>query len=149
MSSASIRHRRRRVSPGITLTPMLDVIFNLIFFFILATTIRDETFMMDITLPQSQTASQPVPEDFPPTITLDAEGRIQFKGRLMVRDELELELFHLAGKGRQEVLISGDESVAWGRIFEVIDLCESAGLVAVQVHARSLARTATPSNRAE
>ncbi len=128
MRAHAVAHRRRRIRPAINLAPMLDVIFNLIFFFILATTIRNESFVMDINLPESKTADQPLPRDPPPTITLNVQGEMHFKGRTMVREELELELFDLAARGHKEIMIGGDRQVDYGRVHEVIDLCRESGL---------------------
>ena len=128
MSARDQTHRRVRLTPGIALTPMLDVIFNLIFFFILATTIRDETFQMSILLPSSGSAGQSV-EEQAPAITLDPEGRTYFKGRPMVDAELELELNYIAGKGGREIAIRGDRRVDYGRVVEVMDICRRSGIL--------------------
>ncbi len=56
------RNRRRSYTAfgddgDLNLTPLLDVIFNLIFFFVVATTIRTEESFFDITLPEVSEAS--------------------------------------------------------------------------------------------
>jgi biopolymer transport protein ExbD len=131
MKSRVQTRRAGALEPGINLTPMLDMIFNLLFFFVLATNIRDESTRMDIRLPSAASAARETSEEKPLSITVNAEGRVFFKDRPMVKEELELELRHLIQKGRHEVAIRGDERVDYGRVIEVMDWCKLAGMKSV------------------
>jgi len=133
-------HRRRRLQAGVNLTPMLDVIFNLIFFFILATTIREETFEMSIQLPESSTVTAAAGETIP-HVAVSAAGDIFYGDRRVVEEELELEMRALAGEGQRAVLVRGDTAVNLGRVIEVFDICRRAGLVEAQLETRPPAPT--------
>lgn len=128
-------HQRRRsiLAPGISLTPLLDVIFNLLFFFLLATTLRTEEAQTEITLPDSDTAIRADTGQL--AIDLTAEGEIFYQGQLMVAEELELEMLALVQEGETEVLIRGDREVGLGKVYEVMDICRRAGLKAVSLQA--------------
>lgn len=129
--------RRRVLTPGINLTPLLDVIFNLIFFFLLATTLRSEVYETRIKLPKSSSAEKT--EENPNTIRIEADGSIYFAGRLVSEEQLERQLGKLAAGGVEEVAIDGDEAVNFGRVYAVVDICRRAGLSAVSLNAESKA----------
>lgn len=136
MSGPARRPRRRRLlAPGINLTPLLDAILNLTFFFLVATTIRKEEAAVNIALPESQTAAA-VPGAARPSISIDGAGEILYEGRRLEEAELELTLRGLAAKGRTEIDIRGDEQADYGRVFRLMDLCRKAGLKAVNLDAR-------------
>ena len=62
------------VSGGLNLTPLLDIIFNLIFFFILATNIRDREQYMEIQIPSATTAEELAVQQQIPVVALTKEG---------------------------------------------------------------------------
>lgn len=132
----ALRARRRSALPaGVNLTPLLDAMFNLVFFFLLATTLRTEEVQTQVTLPQSARAPEVAPEI--PTVSIDQEGRIFFRGRQVVAEELELELIQLASGGETEIMIRGDQDVGLGRVYEIMDLARRAGLKAVSLQAEA------------
>jgi len=136
MSSKVLSRRRTRMMPGFNLTPMLDMVFYLLFFFILATKMRDESARLDVRLPASATAPAAADRERRPALTLDAQGRVFFKNRPMLHEELALELAHLAGQGVKEIAIRGDERVVYGRVVEVMDWCKQAGMKTVLLDLR-------------
>ena len=135
MSAAAIRairaarppRRRRRLEAGITLTPMLDVIFNLIFFFVLTTTIRQEMTQLPVRLPEAA-SSQAAAATATPTLVLDAEGRLYFDDRYVADSELELLLRDLAAGGGTEIRLRGDKEAQWERVVRVMDICRKVGM---------------------
>jgi biopolymer transport protein ExbD len=129
MSDARTLHKHRRLEPGINLTPMLDMIFNLIFFFILATQLRQQDFEIMVNLPRAGSATERQSEsEPPPVIAVDAGGRLYYKGQAVVEAVLLLELHHLASRGQTRILVRGDAAAPYGRIVEVWDWCRQAGL---------------------
>jgi biopolymer transport protein ExbD len=106
------RHsRRRRIPTGINLTSLLDAIFNLVFFFLLATTLRREEGQARVELPRSETAA--VAEDVRDSIWLDAQGRVFYREREMQDGELARELERMVAAGTRELTIRGDTNVGW------------------------------------
>jgi len=126
--------RRRVLTPGINLTPLLDAIFNLVFFFLLATTIRSEVYETKITLPQSTTAEKA--EEDPNTIRIESDGSIYLRGRLVSEEQLERKLVELYEQGTTEVSIDGDQGASFGRVYSVLDICKRVGLKAFSLNAR-------------
>ncbi|MEN6624869.1 MAG: biopolymer transporter ExbD [Candidatus Sumerlaeia bacterium] len=119
--------RRRKLTPGINLTPMLDIVFNLLFFFVMTTEIRQGATQLQVRLPEASSASKVAPVPVP-TLTLDAQGRIFYESQPVGDAELELVLRGVAQKGGHEVRLRGDETVDLGRAVKVMDLCRKTGL---------------------
>lgn len=125
--------RRRKIPNGINLTSLLDAIFNLVFFFLLVTTLRREEGQARVQLPQSETATA-IPAELM-TISIDASGRIFFADREVQEADLERELERVALGGVREVTIRGDSEVGLGRVYAVMDICRRSGLDAVSLQA--------------
>ena len=126
-------HRRPRQdmlpSGGLNLTPLLDVIFILIFFFLLATQVRDRERFLDLELPQSDTAAERVDEQEVAEIELEPGGGLLLDGQAMTEPELEAELSRRVreeGLLRANVVSSGDE--VYQRIVDVWGICQRAGI---------------------
>lgn len=131
------RHaHRRRMQFGINLTPLLDVIFNLLFFFVLATTLRQEMMEMNVQLPEAA-HGETRRIDKPPAVTLDARGAIVYNDQAMTLETLSLYLYKEAQNGQRSVEIFGDEGVDFGRVIEVMDACKAAGLDEVRWQLRN------------
>jgi biopolymer transport protein ExbD len=130
VSRAPTRARRRRLlQPGINLTPLLDAIFNLIFFFLLVTTLRKEEVAAQVRLPRSESTGQA--GSGAPAIVLDAEGRIYFQGREVIEEELELHLQTLRREGIDEITERSDGEAIVDRLMKLIDICKRVGLDAI------------------
>lgn len=127
MSARAVTLRRRRIlGPGINLTPLLDAIFNLVFFFLLATTLRTEELATEVKLPSSESSTALGEQKV--TVTLLADGTISYEGKVVSVAELEEKVRELAAEGVTEVMIRGDKEAALGAVFTIIDLCKAAGL---------------------
>lgn len=119
--------RRRRLSAGINLTPMLDVVFNLLFFFVMSTEIKSGVGQLSMRLPQASSSSK-APAVTIPTLILDQTGQIYYESRPVADSELELVLRNVAQKGGREVRLRGDERVDLGKAVKIMDLCRKTGL---------------------
>lgn len=131
MSRRSRTSRRRRIATGINLTSLLDAIFNLVFFFLLATTLRQEEGQARVQLPHSETAETVTLDR--KAISLDAQGRIYYGEQQVSEDELRAQLLQLADEGVREIMIRGDQDVGLGRVYGIMDLCRQSGLEAVSL----------------
>lgn len=130
------RARRSRSvfdTTGLNLTPLLDVLFNLIFFFLLATTIRDDRErFLDIDLPGSGTAE--AREELPdvPIIALDREGTLYFDGSRVTEAELEEKLrLAAATRNATSAIVEIDAENAFQRFIDLTDVCRRAGVLEV------------------
>lgn len=129
MSIAPAARRRRILGPGINLTPLLDAILNLTFFFLVATTLRKQEGKLNVALPPSETAST-ASGSTKPTVTLDSQGKIFFEDRELSESEFETRMRQIVADGKLEVDIRGDKTVEFGRVVRVMDLCKKSGVQA-------------------
>ncbi|HAN98656.1 MAG TPA: biopolymer transporter ExbD [Planctomycetaceae bacterium] len=112
------------------MTPLIDVVFLLLIFFLVTSRFEKEEREIDLELPD---ASQSVPLMEQPSeivVNMDAEGRIVIDGRERGIDELEGILGRAATDNplTQTVLIRSDRRAPVGTFISVIDICKKLGL---------------------
>ncbi len=109
--------------------PMVDTLFNLVIFFLLATTIKQAEREMQIALPHAS-AAVPISVSLRELIiNVDAQGEIYTAGR-----KTDLETLHamvadaVAANPTQKVTVRGDRNTAYANIVRVLDVCKSCGV---------------------
>jgi biopolymer transport protein ExbD len=130
----SRRSYRARISPTLDLTPMVDVVFLLIIFFMVSTTFITLETGLPVDLPQATTA-EGQPEGLP-TVTIDAQRRIYLAGAEVAEEELEgLLRSVLADAEVETVVLRADQSVPHGLTVRVMDAIKRAGAARVAIAA--------------
>jgi biopolymer transport protein ExbD len=108
---------------------MIDVVFLLLIFFMVATTFVDREKEMDVDLPQAESGEQPEKEQDEIVINLLADGRMMVDGREVTREELDPILVRAARRNAETpVTIRGDREAVVERLVHVMDACRLAGL---------------------
>ncbi len=109
--------------------PMVDVLFNLLIFFLLATTIKQAEREMQIALPYAS-ASGPISVAMREIIiNVNQEGRIFVNGALATEEELQSLVTNAVQENPdQKVSVRGDRRAAYGHIATVLDICKAAGV---------------------
>jgi biopolymer transport protein ExbD len=123
----------RRRSLAIDMTPLLDVMFMLLLFFVLTSVFVDPAVSVD--LPESREEQEPALADI--VITVTAEGEISLNGDSV--DLPGLEQFLSSSMGRNSspgVAIRGDSESAYGLVFSVIDLVKRSGIEKIHLSYR-------------
>jgi biopolymer transport protein ExbD len=116
------------------LAPLLDVIFCLLFFFVLATSLRRDRQVMEVTLPESGQGARMEKEVETLEILISKENLVFFKDRETPLEELPDTLRSardaiLRGGGAIEtVLIRTDGQANVQTFVKVSDACAKAGL---------------------
>jgi biopolymer transport protein ExbD len=118
------------------MTPMIDVTFQLIAFFIFVLNFTEVDQDQRVNLPLSEMARPPeVPYDEPLTIQLMSNETIVFAGDTLTRDGLKSALLREAQiiKAHPEkkvsdvtVVIRADRNAATGKVQELIQVCQEA-----------------------
>ncbi|MBK8976699.1 MAG: biopolymer transporter ExbD [Planctomycetes bacterium] len=119
------------------LTPLIDVVFLLLVFFLVATTFADQEVEMDLELPQAAHGDEPGDDDLL-VIHVQADGTLRLDGREITLAGLQQALRTVAeraGQDGREVLIRGDTHVQLGRVVEAFDACLGASLTRVSIAA--------------
>ena len=110
------------------LTPMLDMVFNLLLFFLAATTFAKEEVEMDLKLPESKSGTEGQVAH-PVVIQVLADGRIVYDGRAVTLEALVQKLQAAAARNKeQSVLVRGDKQAQFGVGLQVLDACRLAKL---------------------
>ena len=130
------RSHKSKVSAEMDMTPMIDVTFQLIAFFMFVLNFSEVDQDQRINLPLSELAKPPeVAYDQPLTIQLTSDDTILFAGDEMSLDQLQSALMREAQFIRAHpkkdvsdvtVVIRADRVAKTGRVQEVIQMCQKA-----------------------
>jgi biopolymer transport protein ExbD len=127
------RHRKR-LSPNLDLTPMIDVVFQLILFFMLSSTIVVQT-SIQIEMPEAEGATELEEKDLSVTLAFGADGP-GGKGKIYVNNDEIPTIEALTNRLSQEVqarphiqlLVRTDSRTDTGRLVEVLGIATSVGI---------------------
>jgi biopolymer transport protein ExbD len=118
----------------LSLAPLIDVVFLLLVFFMVATTYLDEERQLDVELPGATTGNVPEREADELVIDVLRDGRIAVRGETLDAAALDAVLADAARASRETaVTIRGDRLVHHEDVVSVMDACGRAGLVNLAV----------------
>ena len=116
---------------GMNLTPMVDVVFLLLVFFLAATTFANEEVELDLRLPEARTGEAGV-QGHQLVVNLAADGRILVAGREVTLEALRQKLVAAQQRDqKQSVLVRGDQQAQFGLSMQVLDACRLARITKV------------------
>jgi len=112
---------------ALPLTPLIDIVFLLIIFFLLATTFVEVEKDIAIQLPPAATGHERRKATESIVINVHRDGTLVVSGRVVTQEDLFEEL-RLAWERDvfTAVVVRGDKRAAHGSIVEVLDLCKKA-----------------------
>ena len=116
-------------SIGVDLTPVIDMVFMLLIFFLVATTFQQQEREAKIALPQAA-ASAPLSSAMREIVI-----NVTRDGTLIVNTKVVDEASHLSmlkaavsQNAGQKVNVRGDRDAAYGMVARTLDLCKQAGI---------------------
>jgi len=125
--------RRGRHEASVELTPLIDVVFLLLIFFMVSTTFIRET-QLKIDLPEAAGELQEI-EDEVIEITIDRLGEYAVNDRLLVNSEmstliraLEEVLAEKGGGGASRLIITADANTTHQAVIRAMDAAGRVGL---------------------
>ena len=125
---------RKKRGTAVDLTPMIDVVFQLILFFLVSTTFAILP-AINVNLPESSTAQGA--EIAGITISMQSNGKMWFNDEQVSFSTLgkKLASFDTGGKKKEEypVTLEADENVTNGSVVKVFDVLRSQGFVSVNL----------------
>jgi biopolymer transport protein ExbD len=117
---------------SISLPSMTDIIFLLLIFFMVATVLKDSTRRLDVQLPEARSGQAAEARRL--TIEMAADGVLLLNGELVTQEQLEQRLQPTEGtEGQPSVVIKADKRLTYGRVLEVMGLCQAAGIADIAV----------------
>lgn len=114
---------------ALDLTPVIDMVFLLLIFFLAVTTFRQAEKEIDIALPQTRAAGPITAALSEIVVNVHADGRTIVGGRAV--DEATLEALlrdAVAANAERKVSVRGDRAAPYAEIARVLDVCKAAGV---------------------
>jgi biopolymer transport protein ExbD len=123
---------RRRTSHVPNLTPLIDIVFLLLIFFMLTSHfVRDE--VINIDLPEADSGEALVQAQ-QIEVVITKEGQFSVSGQTLSLIELENRLkYKLKGQKEKVIRIRGDEFVDLGIAIAVFDAARKAGALSIDI----------------
>lgn len=121
----SIQIKKGKALDSLSLTPLIDVVFLLLIFFLVATRFSQDDRELPVQLPS---ASNSVPMTLEPNelvVNVDASGQYMVRGERMALNRVEEILKQAVADNpiHQMVIIRSDKTVAFQAVVAIMDLC--------------------------
>lgn len=125
--------RRMAADGGVDMTPMIDIVFQLLIFF-LTTAAISQANRVQLDLPREAGAPDPSPTGPGLVVSIRADGSCELSGRTVSMDELALAArASLAERGRHVPVVRADRAAPGARLNDVIDACRQAGFDGIRL----------------
>jgi len=127
----TVNIRKSTALQSLSMTPLIDVVFLLLIFFLVATRFAEEERSMEMKLP---TASESKPITMKPRdieLNIDADGNYYLGGgKAMSLGEVEVALGQSAANNplTQAVVIRADRKSSWDSVAQAMNVCYRVGL---------------------
>lgn len=134
----------------IDLTPMIDIVFQLIIFFMIVSDMTTAD-LVELALPEARQATKPDGEDSKKyvVINLQQKGKILIRGKVYkpdkIQERLEIEAEEAGWEENPEapdvrlsklkVLIRADRDVEYGKVQDILEACGKAKIYKVAIGA--------------
>ena len=116
---------------SLSLTPLVDVVFLLLIFFLVATEFaQEQERQMDLLLPEASEAQPLTSKPRETFVNIDAEGRYFLGGKILPLDELDsaLKLTWVNNPDRASVIIRADKRCPWQFVVAAVNACLKANI---------------------
>ena len=133
-----MKSKRGSIRSNVDMTPMIDIVFQLILFFLVSTTFAVLP-GIKLNLPQSHTSESTSVQGI--TITADADGLLFFNEKEVSADDLkkELVLYDTGSLKKEEfpVSLEADSEVTNGTIVKIFDIIRESGYSVINLRTAS------------
>ena len=124
-----IRVRDSDSGVHLDMTPIIDIVFLLLTFFLVATTFQRAEREMSIALPFAATAGPVSTALRELVVNVTADGRMLVAGREASAEDLRAMVARaVAANPGQKVTVRGDRDAAYSSIVRALDICKGAGI---------------------
>jgi biopolymer transport protein ExbD len=115
----------------LNMTPIIDIVFQLLIFFLVATRFAQEDRELEVTLPHASEAQPLIAEAEELFVNIDRQGKYYVDGQFRTPDDVEGVLRQAVANNpaNQRVIIRADKSVVFDHVVTVMNLCNKTGVM--------------------
>lgn len=115
---------------SLSMTPLIDVVFLLLIFFLVATRFEQEERDMDIDLPTASEAQPTIAAQKELFVNVTREGKFVVEGKELSLANLQEKLVraYRSNPGQQRVIIRADRESRTANLVAVMDACNKANI---------------------
>ncbi|MCC9642590.1 biopolymer transporter ExbD [Rhodopirellula sp. JC740] len=126
----AVQLKRSNVAGTLSLTPLIDVVFLLLIFFLVTSEFEDEERQLDIVLPSATSAVPMTSKPREVVVDIDADGTVYLRGEATPLEELEklLQKAVASNPTNQTVVIRADQNASFQPVVNVMDVCNRTGV---------------------
>jgi len=125
----AVKIKRTAIS-SLSITPLIDVVFLLLIFFLVSSRFSEEERQLDLNLPSISEALPATDQPAEIVINIDDQGRYFVDGEF--RDLAAIEQVLRSAKRdnplTQTVVIRADKTAGWGLVAQAMDICRKVGV---------------------
>lgn len=122
----------------IQMTPMIDCVFLLLIFFLVATVMKKVDNELKVDLPESAAAIEVQKDADTLVLGISKEGEYFVNGALVGTEMLHLRLREVARDNPdQAIRIDSDRAAVMQQVIQILDLCKFEGLKNISIHTRA------------
>ena len=126
----AIKLKQGRALNSLSLTPLIDVVFLLLIFFLVATRFAQEDRELDVVLPSASEAKPLVAQPQQVFVNIDEHGKYFVDGKVLAADEVQQVLRRVVTNNpvNQSVVIRADKRVPLDYVVFVLNACNRVGI---------------------
>jgi len=126
-----VRKSKKREGIQVDMTPLIDMMFLLIIFFLIATSFQTYK-KIAVTLPGSETGENPVNEPF--VVTVLKDGNVSIDEQIYSLSKLDIYIKeNLANLSSRQIYINADRDVAYEVIIKILDIFRKNSLQSISL----------------
>jgi biopolymer transport protein ExbD len=119
-------NRQKYKEPFVQISPMIDLVFLLLVFFIVSTMYMNQVFTVPVALPEGTAARV---QQKAVDVAVREDGSIYLESKPVSPAELETAVHSLAQeKASTPVILRADKNVSYGRVVTVLEILKKAGM---------------------
>lgn len=126
----------RSADVGINMTPMIDMVFLLIIFFLLSSSLVQQETQLDLALPDAKNVNEDRAETAARRVTINVQedGTISLFGRVVAKTDLAARIADRVKKqgGIAEIRIRASRKLPYAKVEPILLACSQAGVWDVQ-----------------
>ena len=124
-------------NPTLNLTPMIDIVFLIIIFFMVGTKFTELEQNIDLQVPQVSEVGTLTPAPEKRVINVYQDGRISLDQKMISLDELKSQLETARGQYSDlGVIVRGDAQGAFQNVATVLNICRQVGISELGISVR-------------